>query len=198
MVPAMSAFGKWAKGQSSTDIDEDELDDELEGDEEEDEEEDLDDGPDPEAIAARLWAGELGEEEIASMDGELLGTVVDASAESEPELHAAVLGLAQGVADQDMAGFTEAYRSLLDAELHGEGPEFTADQCVALVGDVLERVEKGTKLDTPDGKKLLAKLISFARSDAEMEPDDEEDELADDEAGDDEAADAAILDEFDA
>lgn len=192
----MSAFNKWAKGQSADDLDEDELDEELDGDEDGDDEEELD-GPDPEAIAARLWSGELGEEAVATMDGELLGQVIDASAEVEPEMHAGVVGLAEAVAAEDLAAFRDGYKALMEAELHGEGGPFDAEQCLSLLDETFEKVSKGTKLDTPDGKKLLAKLISMVRSSDGAEEEEEPDEL-DGEMEDDTAADDAALAEFDA
>lgn len=195
----MSAFNKWAKGQSADDIDEDDLDEELDGDDEElDEDEEELDGPDPEAIAARLWEGELTEDEIATMDGDLLVEVVTASAEVEPELHAGVLGLADAVAAENLAEFRVAFKAMMEAEKHGGGADFDCDQCVALLEELFDRVEKGAKFDTPEGSKLLAKLIASARSGAAYEEEEEDDEELDDLDDSDDAADDAILSEFEA
>lgn len=196
-----SAFGKWAKGQSVDDLEEEDLDEEeLDGDDEEEDDEEELDGPDPEAIAGRLWSGDLSEDEIASMDKDLLAQVVDSSPEVEPDMHSAIMAIAEAVAAKDLPMFFTAYKQLMEAELHGDGGPFDAEQCVLLLDEAMERVAKGTKLDTPDGKILFAKLVSAIRSGAAGAEEEEEDELDEDLGEDevDEAADDAALAEFDA
>lgn len=191
----MSAFSKWAKGQSQ---DDEELDDgELESDEELQDEEEPE--IDPEEIAGRLWRGELTESEINDMEGELLTAVVAAAEELEPELWEGILSLSQASADEDFDALKKAYTKMMEADQHDESmPAFDHEQCTLLLAAIFDRIGKGTKLDDEDGQRVLAKMLREIRSNAPVGEDEEDEELADDEdEADDEAADDALLAEFD-
>ena len=173
-----AALKRWARGLShdAEPVSDAPADPELEP---SPEEEPLDDEEEDEPLESGernlIWAGEDPRDDFSELDEAEAEALADWMADHEPDVWAAVLGLADAVAEGDDA------QADIQAQMLAEAEQYLAPEYPELDASQREAIAEGVRIHTPEAGPVIGSILAVAECRAMIGGDPGDEELEEEE-----------------